>query len=173
MISLIKVTVEDISKKVKENENKIHDLEQYRRSNCLILHGCHNAPTGADVSNQVFEDFVIDFLNSKLNLSSAISHADIDTCYTLPSKKRKNPIIIKLVRRTMRNTKFHHKADLKSTSGPKYSITESLTKRHLKILKEARKVSEFKNIWSLKGDICCNFARRKYRIDDVDDIDKI
>ena len=73
MISLIKVTVEDISKKVKENEKKIDDLQQYSRSNCLILNGCHDAPTGTDVSNQVFEDFVIDFLNSKLNLPYAVS----------------------------------------------------------------------------------------------------
>ena len=158
MISLIKVTVEDISKKVKENEKKIDDLQQYSRSNCLILHGCHNAPTGADVSNQVFEDFVIGFPNSKLNLPSAVSRSDIDICHTLPSKKGKNPIIIKFVRTSMRNTIFHHKADLKSTSGPKYSITESLTKRRLKILEEARKVFEFKNVWSLKSDIYCNFA---------------
>ena len=175
MISLIKVTVEDISKKIKENEKKIDDLdlEQYSSSNCLILHGCHNAPTGPDVSNQVFKDFVIGFLNSKLNLPSAVSRSDIDICHTLPSKKGKNPIIIKFVRRSMRNTIFHHKADLKSTSGPKYSITESLTKRRLKILEEARKVFEFRNAWSLKGDIYCNFARHKYRIDYVDDIDKI
>ena len=73
----------------------------------------------------------------------------------------------------MRNTIFHHNADLKSTSGPKYLITESLTKRRLKILEEAKKVFEFKNIWSLKGDIYCNCARQKYRINDVDDIDKI
>ena len=118
MISLIKVTVEDISKKVKENEKKINDLQQHSRSNCLILHGCHNAPTGADVSNRVFEDFVIGFPNSKLNLPSAVSRSDIDICHTLPSKKGKNPIIIKFVRRSMRNTIFHHKADLKSTTGP-------------------------------------------------------
>ena len=73
----------------------------------------------------------------------------------------------------MRNTIFHHKADIKSTSGPKYSITESLSKRRPKILEGARKVFEFNNVWSLKGDNYCNFARRKYRIDDVDDIDKI
>ena len=103
----------------------------------------------------------------------AVSSSDIDICHTLPSKKGKNPIIIKFERRSMRNTIFHHKADLKSTSGPKYSIIESLTKRRLKILEEARKVFEFKNVWSIKGDIYCNFARRKYRIDDIDDIDKI
>ena len=46
MISLIKVTVEDFSKKAKENEKIINDLEQYSRSNCLIFHCRHHASNG-------------------------------------------------------------------------------------------------------------------------------
>ena len=73
---------------MKENEKKIDNLEQYSRNNCLILHGGHDAPTGADVSNQVFENFM-GFLNSEVNLPIAVTHSDIDNCHTLPSKKGK------------------------------------------------------------------------------------
>ena len=170
MISIIKGTVESISEKVQQNEKKIDDLEQYSRSNCLILHGCCNSPKG---NNNAFEDYVVNFLNNKLKLPAPISHSDIDICHELPSKKGKNPIIIKFVRRTVRNLVFNHKRDLKSENGPKYAITESLTKRRLKIMEEARKMFNFKNVWSLKGDIYCCFKERKHRINTFEDIGKI
>ena len=56
---------------MKENVKKIDNLEQYS-----ILRGCHDALTGADVSNQVFEDFLFVFLYSKLNLPTAVTHSD-------------------------------------------------------------------------------------------------
>ena len=87
---------------MKPNEKNIDRLEQYSRSNCLILHGCPYAPIGADVSNQGFEDFVV-FLKSKLNRLTAVMHSDIDIYYALLSDKGKNPVNGKFVRRTVRN----------------------------------------------------------------------
>ena len=42
----------------------------------------------------------------------------------------------------------------------KFSITESLTKRRLRLVEDARKIYGFKNVWTLKGDV---FASLKIR----------
>ena len=112
MISSIEVTVRELAHKVSINVRRIDDLEQYSRSNFLILHGCQNVP--AKATNEVFESFVLNTLNSRLNLPSELTHSDIDISHVLSSAKNKNPIIIKFVRRTVRNMVFNHKSNLKT-----------------------------------------------------------
>ena len=74
---------------------------EYGRSNCVILHGNnidHRISTSMDV-----EKYVLNTLNTKLDLPTSISDSDIDICHPLPSKTNKKPIIIKFVRRSIRN----------------------------------------------------------------------
>ena len=40
MVSTLKISVEQLADQVYQNERHLDDLEQYSRSNCLILHGC-------------------------------------------------------------------------------------------------------------------------------------
>ena len=99
---------------------------------------------------------------------------DIDICHALPSKKSKKPIIIKFVRRTIRNQVFARKKNLKSTDpNVKLLITESLTKRRLRLVEEARKVFQFRNMWTPNGTVYCSFKKHKHVIDDFSDIEKI
>ena len=171
--SSIEVTVRELAHKVSINERRIDDLEQYSRSNCLILHGCQNVP--AKATNEVFESFVLNTLNSRLNLPSELTHSDIDISHVLPSAKNKNPIIIKFVRRTVRNMVFNHKSNLKTRqeSDPKLALTESLTKRRLRLVEQTRESFGFKNVWTLKGSVFCKFMGRKHLIDDFCDINRI
>lgn len=173
MIASIKVSLDQIADQVFDNEKKIDDLEQYSRSNCLILHGCTDLPP-KDSNNQATENFVLDKLNSKLKLDTPLVNSDIDICHTLPSKKNKNPIIIKFVRRTIRNKVFANKKNLKSADpAVKLSITESLTKRRLRLVDEARKFFKFRNVWTLNGTVYCFFKNKKHAIHDFCDINKI
>ena len=75
--------MDDIFRKLEEdvwkNSRRIDDLEQYSRRNCLILYGCK---TPAQESYSEFESYVIHKLNSKLEISPAITTHDIDTCQT-------------------------------------------------------------------------------------------
>ena len=122
----------------------------------------------------MFENFVLNKLNSKPQPSTPLVNNDIDICHALPSKKSKNPIIIKFVRRTIYNKVFAYKKIFKSIDPKvKLSITESLTKRRLTLVEEARKVFQFKNIWTLNGMVYCSFKKRKNVIDDFSDIEKI
>ena len=66
--------------------------------------------------------------------------------------------MIKFVRRTVRNEVFNIKSKLKSLdSNSRLAITESLTKRRLDLVDEARRVFDFKNVWTMKGFVYCRF----------------
>ena len=92
----------------------------------------------------------------------------------LPSKKGKNPIIIKFVRRTVKNEVFNDKSKLKSLdSNSRLAITESLTKRRHKLVDEARRVFDFGNVWTTKGFVYCRFQGQRHCIDDFCDIFRI
>ena len=146
MITSVRCAVDQIAAQVQKNIKRLDDMEQYGRSNCLILHGCRDLPL-KDAENMVVEKHVIDVLNSKLQLNTPLTSLDIDICHFLPSKKGKNPILIKFVRRTVRNEVFHNKSKLKSlNSNSRLAITESLTIRRLKLVDEARSVFDFRNV---------------------------
>ena len=68
---------------------------------------------------------------------------------------------------------YLHKKNLKTSNGPKLSITESLTKKRLKIVEEARKVFGFGNDWSMKGIAYCLFKGKKQAIIKLSYISKI
>ena len=98
---------------------------------------------------------------------------DIDISHRLPSANTKKPIIIKFARMTIRNNVLNFKSKLKSDIGPKLSITETLTKRRLRLLENARQIFGYKNVWSSKGEIYCFFNNKKQHIINFDGIDRI
>ena len=174
MVATLKISVEQLADQIYQNQRHLDDLEQYSRSNCLILHGCTNLPE-KKASNLDFENFVLKTLNSRIKLSQPIINTDIDICHVLPSRKAKNPIIIKFVRRTVRNLVFANKSQLKAAknSDPKLSLTESLTKRRFQLLAKSQEAFRFQNVWTLKGNIYCYFEGKRHYIDDFGDISKI
>ena len=109
MIATLKILDELLADQVYQNQRRLDDLEQCSRSNCLIQHGCTNLPE-KKASNLDFENFVIKTLNSRIRLSQLIANTDIDICHVLPSRKAKNSIIIKFVRRTVRNQVIANKS---------------------------------------------------------------
>ena len=86
MITLVRCAVDQIAAQVQENERRLDDMEQYGRSNCLILHGCKDLPL-KDAENKVVEKHVINVLNSKPQLTTPLTSVDIDICHFLPSRK--------------------------------------------------------------------------------------
>ena len=170
IIDSIKVAVRQLAEMVEKQEQYLDDLEQYGRSNCFILHGNN---IDHRISNMDIEKYVLNILNTKLNLPTSVCDSDIDICHPLPSKTNKKTIIIKFVRRSIRNMISSHKKNLKTSNGPKLSITESLTKKRLKIVEEARKVFGFGNVWSMKGIVYSSFKGKKQAIIKLSDISKI
>ena len=169
------MAVNEMTEKIYQHERRIDSLEQYSRSNCLILHGCQDVPKNA--SNFEFENYVCKKINSNLQLSQPLKNKHIDICHILPSKKGKNPIIIKFIKRTIRNEIFFQKkffkSDPSSAMKTKLSITESLTKRRLRLVEDAKKIFGFKNVWTLKGDVFCFFENKRHYLDDFGDIERV
>ena len=85
LIALIKTAVNEMTEKIYQNERRIDSLEQYSRSNCLILHGCQDVPKNA--SNFKFESYVCKKFNSNLQLSQSLKNGDIDICHILKKVK--------------------------------------------------------------------------------------
>ena len=165
--------VKELATTVRDNEKKVDDIEQYSRRNCLILHGNKDIPSTGSYSE--FELYVLNKLNSRLNLDYKISSSDIDTCHVLPTKRSKPvPIIIKFVRRSVRELVFINKKKLKvDDNSEKLSITESLTKRRLNLLMEAKKAFGYSNVWSYNGSIYCYFSGKRQVINDITSINDI
>ena len=100
-IARVDTIVEGLAKSLRETQNSLDDLEQYGRRNCLIVHGCSDQQIGGKYP--VFESYVTNKLNSELDLEYQI-RSTIDICHVLPSRKgRPPPIIIKFVKRSVRN----------------------------------------------------------------------
>ena len=170
-IARVDTIVEGLAKSVRETQNSLDDLEQYGCRNCLIVHGCSDQPVGGKYP--VFESYVTNMLNSELDLEYQIRSTDIDICHVLPSRKgRPPPIIIKFVRRSVRNLVFYNKKKLKK-SQEKLSITESLTKRRLLLVMEAKKAFRFNNVWTNNGIVYCFYKEKRLVLKDFGDINKL
>ena len=152
-IARVDTIVEGLEKLLRETQNSLDDLEQYGCRNCLIVHGCTDQPVGGKYP--VFESYVTNKLNSELDLEYKIKSTDIDIYHILPSRKGcPPPIIIKFVRRSVRNLVFYNKKKLKK-SQEKLSITESLTNRRLLLVMEVKKAFGFNNVWTNNGMVYC------------------
>ena len=161
--------IDSTMKRLSAVERRQDDLEQYSRSNCLVIHGCENVPKSKPGKYLEIENFVCNTLNEHLQLDSPLQANDLDIAHPLPSKKG-TPVIVKFIRRTQKNEVYRKKRLLKGT---KMIITEFLTKRRLQLLEKAR--LEFKQcpVWSWKGEIFVFHNNKKKVIDDFIDITKI
>ena len=127
MVDDLKALVYSTQDKIHSAEKSIDDLEQYSRSNCLIIHGAKDVPKEGKYLE--CENFVCDLINEKIKPETPLQVHDLDIAHPLPAPKG-TPEIIKFLRRTQRNYIFAKKI-LKSSG---LVITESLTERRLKLL---------------------------------------
>ena len=147
-------------------EKKIDDLEQYGRSNCLIVHGCKEVPKSGKYLET--KNYICKTLNTHLSLDNPLQVKDLDVADALPAKKG-TPIIVKFLRRYQRNEIYAKKRSLKNSG---LVITESLTKRRLQLLEAARTAFGLRSTWTLKGEVYAFFNNKKLHINDFKDIAK-
>ena len=136
-VSMLSTTVDVLNKQLDRQE-------QYSRRNCLLI---HNIPENEDENT---DDTVLKIIEEKVGEPVGIE--DLDRTHRLgPPKTNKNrPIIVKFSRYHTRNRVFKKKKQLK---GHQMSITESLTKRRMGELNEARNQHGFENVWTSDGKI--------------------
>ena len=107
--------------------------------------------------------------NEKIKPETPLQVYDLDIAHPLPARKG-TPVIIKFLRRTQRNYIYAKKKILKSSG---LVITESLTKRRLKLFEAARSAFPWRSAWIMKGNVYVFHNNRRQVIHDFDDINKI
>lgn len=126
--------------------NKIDDLEQYSRRNCLLLHGVD------ENDDENTDELVLTTVAVEMGIQ--LNEEDIDRTHRLGKPNRKDgkprPIIVKFTRYAVRNKVFIYKRSLK---GKRFLITESLTAYRMKLLIEAQNKFGTKNVWTSDGRI--------------------
>ena len=99
-------------------------------------------------------------------LLKSLSSNEIDITHPLPLSKSgtgKIPVIFKFIRRSARNLIYSKK----TKTG--LALMESLTKRRLNLVMEAKKLFN-KNVWTSSGKIYCSIGQKKYEVKSMEDI---
>ena len=142
-------------------------LEQYSRRNCLLLHGSYERDLSCLSNYNNFEKHIINVIKNHTGCSAEAS--DIDITHVMRNVKNdKRSVIIKFVRRSVRNAVFSAKTAFKNT---KLMIAESLTKRK-NLLNEVRLKFGNYNAWSLNGEIYADNNGKKFHIQSRSDIEQ-
>ena len=165
--SNLKKMVDRLQNKVEDQEQKLDDLKQYARSNCLIIHRCEEVPKRGEYLEH--EKYVCGLLNLNLKLIPPLQVNDIDIAHPLPAENNNCPVIVKFLR-SQRNYIFSQKRLLK---GKQMIITESFTKRRLQLLEAARDVFGWRSVWSFNGYVYAFAGGKKQVIRNLNDIVEI
>ena len=164
----IEAKLNKIESKINSYDDRIDEMEQYSRSNCLILHG---TDIDTDLAYCEFLNEVTILFNDMLSLDQEVESEDIDIAHPLPkNKKNEHSIIVKFVQRSLRNNIYEKKSKL---TGSGISITESLTKRRLQILKHAQNTFGFKNAWFNNGKFFRSNRGKRHWIKNMSDVDDL
>lgn len=131
-------------------DNKIDDIEQYSRRNCILLHGLPEQPD-EDVLRRAMSVF-------KDNLNIDVNLAEIDRSHRVGRPRTsaqvvaegKRPIIVKFVSYQARDRVWRAKRHLK---GLGLLITESLTGTRQRLFLEARERFGPRQVWTQDGRI--------------------
>ena len=160
--------------------NKIDELKQYSRRNCLHINGIKETdPPKENVSEETSEistqeniDIAVLLLfNEKLRVDVHIR--DIDRTHRIGREKQKNkdaprPIIVKFSNYNTRQRVFQARSKLKGTQ---ITIVENLNSKRVAILSKVRNKFGVRNVSSLDGRIFAVVQGLKTRIDSIEQID--
>lgn len=157
--------LKEISTSMLTVTNRMDNLEQYSRRNCLLVHGI------AEERNEDCEQVLLKLFTEKMNVTG-VERRDFDRAHRLGVMKpnRARPIIIKFVSYGPRRAIFAAKKALKGT---KITITEQLTKERMKVLSAARARIGVTQVWTQDGTIIALVNDTKYRITTLSELANI
>lgn len=164
-LSTIRAVVDELQRKTVACEERVDDLEQYSRRNCLLIHGI------PEKTRESTTDLSLDLFYNKLGID--IDYHDIDRTHRIGSQRRSGskprPIIVKFVSYQARDEVWFNKSKLKNT---KITVTESLTKIRQQLFRAARMKVGMKNCWTHDGNIIIidHSSGRKTSIRRMEDI---
>ena len=152
----------------KGNSLKIEQILQYGMLNSLLLHGLLDIP---DIHGYEFGFWIVNKLNELLlqHLAFKIDLSHVEYAHVLPTKSnKKSVVIVKFSSRFARNDVYDNRSKLR---GSGISITEHLTKNNLNLLKDARAIVGFRNVWTSQTKILANLEGEVVRVQSTEDLD--
>ena len=132
MINSLEEKVLGLTEKADKLSYLVDRQEQYSRRKCMLIHGLN------ENQNEDTDEVVVNKIKSEINLE--ISPGDIDRTLRIgvPSKGKNRLIIVKFI---------YQQKDKKGLKGKKMSVTKSLTKSKMTLLKEARNKFGYNGVW--------------------------
>lgn len=153
VIESLKTALEEKDRTISRLNNKIDDLEQYQRRQCLRIFGVKEEQ--AEDTDKIATDVA-----GRIGVELSIT--DIDRSHRIGKKSDKpRPIIVKFISYRKRREVFTNKKNLRGTG---VTVREDLTRaRHL-LLKECITKYGLTNVWTQDGDIIIKLGDRKHRV---------
>ena len=153
----------DLRRKVQTAMSEVDNLQQYSIRNRLLFHGI------TESSDEDTDQLVIDQCNEKLNLS--ITRGMLERTHRLGPKRdqggKPRAIIVKFCSCRNRRLIFINKKRLKGTG---VTITESLTKARMELVKEVHKIVGDGNTWTSDGNVFAKKGQRIFKLTIKEDI---
>ncbi|KAI5694805.1 hypothetical protein M8J75_005825 [Diaphorina citri] len=156
-----------IKEQLSKQDERLNNLEQYSRRNCLLIHGVAEVGAGSESEDDCVASAVSIF-KEKLKVDILPFH--IDRAHRIGKKDsaKNRAIIVKFVSYAQRRLVFSVKKLLK---GSGIHITESLTKMNYQILDEAKKIYYKENVWTYDGRVIVkDRLDRKHTVVSMEDL---
>ena len=152
-ISSLQADLNDKNKYISTLEERIDELEQYSRRNCLIFTGI------PEKDEEKTDEIIFDIAKKQLNIE--LQNSDIDRSHRIPGGPRRRDnekprnIVVKFSTYNARRRVFEQKSKLKSRNN-RIFINEQLTKKRSELYFEARKLvktGKVKQAWTYDGRV--------------------
>ena len=158
--------------RMERHTTRLDDQDQYGKKNSLIINKLEDIP--AKTYGLAFSKYVLNKLQQLLpSIADKIRIEDIDVSHPLPNtKKNKTRVIVKFVRRDIKNLVFFAKRELKNCP-LKVTITEHLSQYNLWLLEKAREMVPFRDTWTSQCVVYALVHGKKVSIKGTNDLDFI
>lgn len=164
--TLVMCELSNIKDQLTKQDDKINNLEQYSRRNCVLIHGLKE--DSKHPSDMDYVNLALSVFQDKLKLDIQLSH--IDRAHRIGAKKsdgKCRPVIVKFVSYYHRRLVFSNKKHLKKTG---IHITESLTKMNYQLFTEAKKIYSMENVWTSDGSIFIKDGQIKHKVTTLEEL---
>lgn len=158
---------ETLETAVEGNSIEIGNLAQYLRVNSLLIHGLRDVPS---CNGYDFAIYIVEKINQLLGrfLRFSVNIWNLEYAHILPTRNKiKTVVVVKFKSRFMKYDIFENRFNLKGTG---VSITEHLTPNNSNLLRQARQVIGFVNVWTSHNKILANLEGSVYTIASSKDI---
>lgn len=155
-ISELKYKCQHLRNALVEHDRALDASEQYSRRNCVLLHGVK------EEKDESTDDVSIRTIQQHLGVK--IESYEIDRSHRIGAPRtggKHRPIIVKFARYNVRSSVFRVKKKFKDTG---ILLTDSLTRKRVQILNEAREKYGNTNVWTMDGEIFTKIDNKKVNI---------